>query len=167
MTRAEMCIAKMLFGYGCYELGGKYALNLEQPNLGTTPLYLLMISLSSLGVLLFMNGGLHLYRLVTVKEDLNIITKQPLHNWLIVEVKKMKLFERFRKNVRAEATSKSIIVLAVGFVLMAVLAPIGLDQIYAANTTGWETAVTTIFTLVLPIVFIIGGAMKFVEEIRN
>lgn len=65
------------------------------------------------------------------------------------------------------ASAKGIIGIAVGFVLMAVLAPIGLDQIYAANTTLWETAVTTIFTLVLPIVFIIGGAMMFVAEIQG
>lgn len=156
MQKAEVELVKLLFGFGFFELGGKYALNMEQNGLGTSPFYLIMISLSAFGVVLFMNGSIRLYRFMTVKENLNTFTKQHAVKMIWMEVKK-----------EMPTTAKGIIGIAIGFVLMAVLAPIGLDQIYAANTTLWETAVTTIFTLVLPIVFIIGGAMMFVDEIRS
>jgi len=58
---------------------------------------------------------------------------------------------------------KSIILAAVGFLMVAVLTPIGMEQIVGANTTAWETAVTTIFTVLLPILYIIGVAIAFIK----
>lgn len=164
MKKYETQFAKMVFGWGFLELGGKYACFFEQNNMADSVFYLLALSGALFGVYLFVDGCLKLYLGVTVKKPLNTITKQHIFQDVKVEVKNIM---KFLKDRRGEASAKSIIGLAIGFVLMAVLAPIGLDQIYAANTTLWETAVTTIFTLVLPIVFIIGGAMKFVSDIRD
>ena len=77
------------------------------------------------------------------------------------------MFEKLRKDTRAAVTAKSIVTLAIGFVLLAYLLPIGLDGIYAANTTLWETAVTTIFTVVLPLIAVIAGALMFISDLRS
>ena len=77
------------------------------------------------------------------------------------------MFEKFIKDTRAAVTAKSIVTLAIGFVLLAYLLPIGLDGIYAANTTLWETAVTTIFTVVLPLIAVIAGALMFISDLRS
>lgn len=62
---------------------------------------------------------------------------------------------------------KEVIVAAIAFVLIAVLAPIGMTQInngpYAPNAS-WNSAVTTIFQTVLPILFIIGAALYFIPK---
>lgn len=169
MKKEELRLAEILFGYGFFELGGKYALSLEQNGGGTSPLYLLMITLSAFGIVLGMDGCVKLWRLVTVKKDLKAFTKQRNKQESVGggEKPKMKFLKRFIKDEQASISAKSIIALAVGFVLMATLLPIGLDQVYAANTTLWETAVTTIFTLVLPIVVVIAGALSFLSDIRT
>ena len=79
----------------------------------------------------------------------------------------MKFLKKFRNDVRGAVTAKSIVTLAIGFVLLAYLIPIGLDGIYAANTTLWETAVTTIFTVVLPLIAVIAGALMFITDLRT
>jgi hypothetical protein len=63
-----------------------------------------------------------------------------------------------------ELTAKNIILSAVGFLLVAILTPIAMDQLVAANTTSWETAVATVFSTVLPIVYIIGIAYSFIKD---
>ena len=168
MNKPELRLAEILFGYGCFELGGKYCLALEQSGGGTSFIYILMLTLSSFGVVLGLDGCVKLWRLVTVKEDLNKFTKQSISkDKLGGEKRKMKFLQKLRRNERASISAKSIIALAVGFVLMATLLPIGLDQVYAANTTLWETAVTTIFTLVLPIVVVIAGALSFLGDVKS
>ena len=79
----------------------------------------------------------------------------------------MKFLDKLRKNHEGKVTISSIVLLAVGFVLMAYLLPVGLDGIYAANTTLWETAVTTIFTVVLPLIVVIAGALMFIADMRG
>lgn len=62
---------------------------------------------------------------------------------------------------------KELILAAVGFLLVAVLTPIGMTQInngpYAPNAS-WNTAVTTIFQIVLPILYVIGAALYFIPR---
>lgn len=60
--------------------------------------------------------------------------------------------------------AKNIILSAVGFLLVAILTPIAMDQLVGANTTGWETSVATVFSVVLPIVYIIGIAYSFIQD---
>ena len=67
----------------------------------------------------------------------------------------------------ANLTSRSIILLAVGFLLAAILTPIAMEQITSANTTGWNAAVKTIFTVLLPILYIIGAALYFVPRTQD
>jgi hypothetical protein len=63
-----------------------------------------------------------------------------------------------------ELTVKNIVYSAVGFLLVGVLTPIGMGQIVGANTTLWNTSVVTIFQVLLPILYIIGIAIKFIMD---
>jgi hypothetical protein len=63
-------------------------------------------------------------------------------------------------------SATDIVMFAIGFLLIAILTPIGMDQIIAANTTGWEDVVVTIFQVLLPILYIIGSALYFIPKIR-
>jgi type IV secretory pathway VirB2 component (pilin) len=69
---------------------------------------------------------------------------------------------RLWKNLKGALTAGTIVALAVGFLLVAILTPIAMQQLVNANTTGWDTAVKTIFATVLPILFIIGVAIKYI-----
>lgn len=57
-----------------------------------------------------------------------------------------------------------IVMLAVGFLLVAILTPIAMEQLIGANTTGWNAAVKTIFTVLLPVLYIIGVAISYVPR---
>lgn len=63
-----------------------------------------------------------------------------------------------------ELTARNIILSAVGFLLVAILTPIAMDELVAVNTSLWENAVATVFTIVLPVVYIIGVAYGFVKD---
>lgn len=63
-----------------------------------------------------------------------------------------------------ELSARNIVLSAVGFLLVTILTPIAMEELVAANTTGWEAAVTTVFTVVLPVVYIIGIAYAFVKD---
>jgi hypothetical protein len=69
----------------------------------------------------------------------------------------------FLKDKRA-VEAGVIVALAVGFLMVAILTPICMTQIVNANTTGWDTTVKTIFATVLPILFIVGIAIKFIPR---
>lgn len=53
---------------------------------------------------------------------------------------------------------------AVGFLLVALLTPIGMTQLVDANTTGWNAAVVTVFTVAMPIIYIVGVAYGFIKD---
>ena len=61
-------------------------------------------------------------------------------------------------------STRTIVMAAVGFLLLAILTPIAMEQITGANTTGWNSAVKTIFTVLLPILFVIGVAVSYVKD---
>lgn len=63
-----------------------------------------------------------------------------------------------------QLTARNVILSAVGFLLVAILTPIAMDELVAVNTTLWEDPVATIFTIVLPIVYIIGIAYSFISD---
>jgi len=58
----------------------------------------------------------------------------------------------------------SIVMLAVCFLLVTILTPIAMEQIAGANYTGWSAPVKTIFTVLLPILFVIGVAIRYVPR---
>ena len=62
-------------------------------------------------------------------------------------------------------SAKDIILTAVGFLLVTILAPIAIGQIVATTTTSWNAAVVTIFQVLLPIIYIIGAALHFIPKI--
>jgi len=62
------------------------------------------------------------------------------------------------------ASASSIILAAVGFLLVCILTPIGMTELVGANTTEWAASVKTIFTVLLPILYIIGMAIKFIPR---
>jgi hypothetical protein len=59
---------------------------------------------------------------------------------------------------------KDVTLMAVSFLLVAVLGPIALGEIYNANTTGWGSAVITIFQTLLPIIWMVGIAIAYVKS---
>jgi len=70
-------------------------------------------------------------------------------------------------------SAKEIILLAVGFLLVAILTPIGMTILVATNATfggAGATAATyasayTIFTILLPVLYIVGAALYFIPKI--
>ena len=76
----------------------------------------------------------------------------------------LRLFRKFLSDKRA-ITSGEIVGLAVSFFIVAVMAPISIGII--ANMTAlnqtflWDPAVITIFQVVLPIIWVVGVALKY------
>lgn len=68
------------------------------------------------------------------------------------------------KDIRRAISAGVIVMLAVGFLLVAILTPIAMDEIVGANTTGWESSVTTMFSVLLPILYIIGIALYYIPR---
>ena len=78
-------------------------------------------------------------------------------------VNKMRKFLRNKKAVGAGA----VVSIAVGLLICAYLFPIGINAIMDSNTSVWDTAVTTIFTVVLPILATVGVALKFIPSAKK
>jgi len=68
------------------------------------------------------------------------------------------------KDLKAAVSMNTIIMLAVGFFLAAILLPIALNQIFGTSTTGWNAAVKTIFTILVPVIFIIAIAISYIPS---
>lgn len=73
------------------------------------------------------------------------------------------MFERLWKDRRA-VTAYEVVIIVVAFVVAAYMIPIGMTAITAANTTAWNAGVTAIFVIVLPIIVVIGIAIKFLKK---
>ena len=72
---------------------------------------------------------------------------------------------RFAYDRRAAVQAKDIIYAAVGFLLVAVLTPVGMNQVGKnSNWTKWDTTVATIFTILVPILYLIGVALYFIKD---
>jgi len=80
-----------------------------------------------------------------------------LPKWLLGLVA---FFKSFVESTKAGITTKGAASLAIAFTVAAIVIPIGIGEIYSANTTGWNTAVTTIFTVLFPILFVVAIAIK-------
>lgn len=48
-----------------------------------------------------------------------------------------------------------VIGIAIAIFIAAVVFPLAMTQIAAANTTGWNTSVTTMFTVLVPVIGIV------------
>ena len=60
--------------------------------------------------------------------------------------------------------AKDIIELAVAVLIGAVTLPIGISQIYNANTTGWNSAVTTVFTVLFPLLAVLAIVLYLIRK---
>lgn len=75
-----------------------------------------------------------------------------------------RLFRKFLTDKRA-ISSGEIVGLAVSFFIVAIMAPIALSRIVAITTANqtfyWDASVLTIFQVVLPIIWLVGVALKY------
>ena len=73
------------------------------------------------------------------------------------------MFEKLKKLARDKRgiTSSSIIGLAISFFLVAILGPLAIGTIANTTTTNWDPSVITVFQVVLPIIWIIAVAIKY------
>jgi phage shock protein PspC (stress-responsive transcriptional regulator) len=62
---------------------------------------------------------------------------------------------------------ETVILVVIGFFVAAILMPSALTQIYGATTTGWNSAVVTVFQVLLPVLAVIGIALYFLPKIRG
>lgn len=59
------------------------------------------------------------------------------------------------------ATVKAGIIIGISLFVVAVVFPLAMTQVVDANTTGWNAGVTTLFTVLLPVLGIVGIALKY------
>lgn len=71
--------------------------------------------------------------------------------------------KKFKKDQRA-VTVNEIVMLTVGFFLVGILAPIAISEIANASVVNWNASVTTIFQTVLPIIYVIGVAVRYIPK---
>jgi len=63
-----------------------------------------------------------------------------------------------------EVSPGTIVVLIMGFLLTAILTPIAMNEVVGTNTTGWQSSVKTIYSTLLPILYMIGVALYFIPK---
>ena len=68
--------------------------------------------------------------------------------------------KRFLKS-KAAITSGEVIGLAVSFFLVAILGPIAIGTIANVTTTNWDPAVITVFQVVLPVIWAVAVAIRY------
>jgi hypothetical protein len=59
---------------------------------------------------------------------------------------------------------KDVVIMAVSFLLVAILGPIAIGTIANATTTGWNASVITMFQVLLPILWVIGIAIAYIPR---
>jgi len=60
-----------------------------------------------------------------------------------------------------------IITLSVALLVFAIIFPIAMSQVVSANTTGWQSAVATIFTVLVPILGALAVALLFIKYVKS
>jgi hypothetical protein len=59
---------------------------------------------------------------------------------------------------------QDVVIMAVSFFLVAILGPIAIGTIANTTTTSWNASVVTIFQVLLPIIWVIGVAIKYIPR---
>jgi hypothetical protein len=59
---------------------------------------------------------------------------------------------------------KDVVIMAVSFLLVAILGPIAIGTIANTTTTLWNPAVVTMFQVLLPILWVIGVAIAYIPR---
>jgi hypothetical protein len=65
------------------------------------------------------------------------------------------------------ASARDIVLLGVCFIMAAILIPVSMGQLIGTTTTTWNSAVTLLWQLLLPILMIIGIAILFIPRLRG
>ena len=71
---------------------------------------------------------------------------------------------KFLRNLKAQVNPSTIIIMVVAIFIAGLLLPTAMSSFKAANYTGLDSAVITIFTVLLPIVIGVGIALKFLHK---
>lgn len=84
------------------------------------------------------------------------------------------LKDKFVKNKRGTMSAHEIIYVIIGFVLVAIMTPIGMNYLVSINSTfnvsgtaSTYSAVYTIFSVLLPVLYIVGVALYFIPKLRS
>ena len=64
--------------------------------------------------------------------------------------------------IGAGSLARDVIAVIIALFVFAILAPIALDQVYSANTSGWNPAVATLFNIFVPVMAVLAIAIGFV-----
>lgn len=75
----------------------------------------------------------------------------------------MKWLKKLWENRKAIGMNE-VVVMGVSFFLVAILGPIAIGTIFNATTSGWNTTVVTVFQVLLPILWTIGVAVKYIPR---
>ena len=78
------------------------------------------------------------------------------------------MFEKLKtlmRSVRGEIDN--VITIAVALLIFGIIFPIAMSQIVSANTTGWNTAVSTVFITLVPILGALAVALLFIKYIKS
>ena len=62
------------------------------------------------------------------------------------------------------ASVKNFALLAVALLVAAIMIPIGMQQIVGTTTTSWNSAVVTLWQVLVPVLMIIGIAILFIPR---
>ena len=60
-----------------------------------------------------------------------------------------------------------VVIMAVSFLLVAILGPIAIGEIANATTSNWNASVVTMFQTLLPILWVVGVAIAYVPKYRK
>ena len=75
------------------------------------------------------------------------------------------MFERLKNWFRArKGELKTIVTIVMGLLLVVLLFPVAMEQIATTSHTNWNSAVWTVFSVLLPILCVIAIAMIFVYK---
>jgi len=65
------------------------------------------------------------------------------------------------------AGARDIVVLGVCFIMSAIMIPLAMQQLILTTTGTWNSAVTTLWQVLLPILMIVGLAILFIPKITS
>jgi hypothetical protein len=64
--------------------------------------------------------------------------------------------------IGAGSLARDVIAIIIALFVFAILSPIALNQVYSTNTSGWNSAVATLFTVFVPVMAVLAVAIGFV-----
>ena len=94
------------------------------------------------------------YALISKIAKSKLLSKLAIHTALVLNV--------FLNKIGAGSLARDVIAVIIALFVFAILAPIALNQIYSTNTSGWNSAVATLFNVFVPVMAVLAIAIGFV-----